>query len=782
MDILTLLRANIKRKKGTFFGIMFLMILVSSLLTMLFSIKKNVAKSIDDAYVEAQVADVFIDVDSRKFTDEMLASLEEHPLVERVRTASALLMRKHYYKGKENNQSWLILPINPVVTRKFNDDFTAYEDSVPTPSENGMYVPQGISTRYGCKVGDEILFETRGGTYTLTIEGFIVEPICGASVIGWKTVFVNPETYEKMAADIDAAEDDSIGRVTIVYLDKKADCGLSDGAFAKKINVDTGVQNYAYSSETKTQMKYYTNLFSEIICSVMIVFAIILAAVVVIIMAHNITVTIEESYTELGILKAQGFTKGRIRILFSLLYILAQLLGSVIGTLLAVPLVWKFGNLFQPIVGIIAPKTVDFGSSIPVLFLIILVSCLVILLSTRQIGKVSPVKALTGERRDVYFDSLMTAPVSGKNLSMSLAYRQFSSNKKRYFVAILICAVLMFFMLTVNLMGTSMRSKSAMEAMGQVFTEVTVRPAEGNFTDEQMEELDRIAKETAEIDQTYFIRTEYVTFEDTTIMCSFEKDPSTVKTISGRAPLYDNEIVITEILEEEFGVSVGDTVTISRREYSEEFIISGIFTSMSDTGRVFTMGGEGAKKLGITGFAWYGVSLRDEKDAEKVGQALENAFGESISVTVNTNLLEEETKTIRLAVDIMRIMIYVFSIIFVLVVVSMICSRVFAQERRDLGIYKAIGFTSRKLRLLFALRFFLVSIFGSVIGLILSVFFSCKILSRMLHSMGVTNFVAPYTTDTIVIPVLLLLAGFFLFAYLVSRKVKKVEIRELVIE
>ena len=58
MEILTLLRANIKRKKGTFFGILFLMLLVAALLTMLFSIKKNVAKSIDEAYIEAKAGDV----------------------------------------------------------------------------------------------------------------------------------------------------------------------------------------------------------------------------------------------------------------------------------------------------------------------------------------------------------------------------------------------------------------------------------------------------------------------------------------------------------------------------------------------------------------------------------------------------------------------------------------------------------------------------------------------------------------------------------------------------
>ena len=145
-------------------------------------------------------------------------------------------------------------------------------------------------------------------------------------MIGWKTVYVSPASFERLKADVEkAGESDIIGNVDIVYLYKKADCGLSDGEFARRINKDTGIQNFAYASSTKSQMKNYTSLFSEIICSIMIVFAVILAGVVVIIMAHNISVTIDMSYTELGILKAQGFTKTRIRILYAIQYILAQI-------------------------------------------------------------------------------------------------------------------------------------------------------------------------------------------------------------------------------------------------------------------------------------------------------------------------------------------------------------------------------------------------------------------------------------------------------------------------
>ena len=784
MDILTLLRADIKRKKGTFLGIVLLMILVSMFLTTVYSVKKNVTKSIDEAYEEAHAANLMMNITNERLTDELLQSVKDHPLVDHVATSDAVLMRRHFVKDKEDNQSWLIVPLNEVVTKQFTDDFSGYLDEVRPISPEGIYLVQGIATNDGCKVGDDLRFETRSGEYTLKIEGFVVEPVDGCAMVGWKTVYVAPETFEKLAADVDTVDNpDLAGRVTIVYVYKNADCELSDGEFGRTINRDTGIQDYAYASATMTQMKRYTNLFTEIICSIMIGFAMVLAGVVLIIMAHNITVTIEMSYTELGILKAEGFTKGRIRVLFVLQYLLAEIVGAIIGTILSIPMISLFGGIFQPITAIIAKKDVDLQTSLVLLLVILILSVLVILLATRKIAKVSPVKALTGESRDVYFESFLTAPVSGKNLAMSLSYRQFSSNKRRYFVAIFITALLMFFMLTVNLMGSCMESKSALQAMGSILCEVQVRPQDRNFTEEEMDEIESIVKEEADVDQSIFFRNEYVTLNGDTIYCQFYRDPEMINMVSGRAPVYDNELVITDILAEDMGLKTGDKVEVSRREFSEEFIISGIFCSMNDTGMTMAMGDAGAKKIGVSGYVWYGASLRDSKDAEKVGNALKEKLDPEMKIVADADFSAiSDIKSITTAVDAMRYTIYAFSIIFVLVVVSMICSKSFTQERRDLGIYKAIGFTSRKLRLLFALRFLIIAVIGSAIGIVLSRLFSSKALSMILRSCGISNFISKYQADTILIPVIILLGCFFLFAYIAARKVKKVEIRELVIE
>ena len=112
----------------------------------------------------------------------------------------------------------------------------------------------------------------------------------------------------------------------------------------------------------------------------------------------------------------------------------------------------------------------------------------------------------------------------------------------------------------------------------------------------------------------------------------------------------------------------------------------------------------------------------------------------------------------------------------------MVCSKAFIGERKDIGIYKSLGFTCVKLRLQFALRFLLVALLGSILGSGLCYFLSGKMLSMLLSGVGITNFMASFDIKTVSIPVFVICSSFFVFSYLASGRIKKVEIRELVTE
>ena len=128
------------------------------------------------------------------------------------------------------------------------------------------------------------------------------------------------------------------------------------------------------------------------------------------------------------------------------------------------------------------------------------------------------------------------------------------------------------------------------------------------------------------------------------------------------------------------------------------------------------------------------------------------------------------------------VIIYVISVVFSLVVVMMVCKKAFLQERRDIGIYKSLGFTSGKLRTQFAVRFLIVSLIGSALGTVLSFFCTEKVLSMVFRLLGISSFNAQFHVMSFAIPVTIIAVSFFAFAYLASSKVKTVEIKELVIE
>jgi uncharacterized protein YoxC len=111
----------------------------------------------------------------------------------------------------------------------------------------------------------------------------------------------------------------------------------------------------------------------------------------------------------------------------------------------------------------------------------------------------------------------------------------------------------------------------------------------------------------------------------------------------------------------------------------------------------------------------------------------------------------------------------------------MFCKKAFLQERKDIGIYKSLGFTSTKLRLQFAVRFLIVSLIGSAFGAVLSVLFTQPILTATFRILGVSVFNAQFTVMSFVIPILIVAVSFFVFSFFASRKIKKVEIKELVV-
>lgn len=82
----------------------------------------------------------------------------------------------------------------------------------------------------------------------------------------------------------------------------------------------------------------------------------------------------------------------------------------------------------------------------------------------------------------------------------------------------------------------------------------------------------------------------------------------------------------------------------------------------------------------------------------------------------------------------------------------------------------------------FALRFLAVAVIGAALGTALSLAFSAKLLGSFLGLIGISQINVDYTPAAVLVPIAVMSACFFFFAYLVSGRIKSVAIRELVVE
>lgn len=109
------------------------------------------------------------------------------------------------------------------------------------------------------------------------------------------------------------------------------------------------------------------------------------------------------------------------------------------------------------------------------------------------------------------------------------------------------------------------------------------------------------------------------------------------------------------------------------------------------------------------------------------------------------------------------------------ITVSIVCKKIIIKEERDYGIYKAIGFTSGKIRLQLAIRFTVSALIGSVSGIVLVLLFSDKIFNVIYQNFGIYNYKSSVNCLSVIITVIFMTVTFLLFAYFKSGKVRRVE-------
>ena len=171
MDIIKLIRANIRYKKGSFKGILILMMIISLSVSVIVSLKRNFPDSIRSAYDRKYDADITLNIRSEFLTEGMIKGLEDDPLVGKVVVCDALHPDKcTYSNGKATTFGIRLVAQNETVDSIWNEDMTDIIHEVPELSRGEIYLPAALKDYDDLCVGDTMTasFEEASFTFTIT--------------------------------------------------------------------------------------------------------------------------------------------------------------------------------------------------------------------------------------------------------------------------------------------------------------------------------------------------------------------------------------------------------------------------------------------------------------------------------------------------------------------------------------------------------------------------------------------------------------------------------------
>lgn len=778
----TLLKANIKRHKGTLFGIFILTLLVAAALGTVLTIWSNSERYIQSELNRAGFGELTAWVANLSDTKELENSMESLEEIERVE-AQSLIYSNYTANGIESDSEGQLIVYSPIENRYrfFTDDLSEYTDAPDTIPSGKVYVSPSMVQLLDIRIGDEITFPIAraGGDLTLTVIGFFEDPFMGSSMIGMKAFLIS-ESDRYLALDlIRKAEMDALARDgAMLHIFPTEESGLTASDQNRLLNGQTRLTEYTEAVHSKDAIAGFMLILQNAFSGLLLAFVAVLLFVILIVLSHSISSTIASDFVNMGILKTIGLTATRLRLLQLMQYLIPAALGLAVGFLLSVPLGKMVADATLTSTGVRIPATPPVLFSIAAFILIALLLAGFIFIRTRKISKITPMKAIRGET-DSAAKQIKQPAAFGGGLHIRLAFRQLVSGKNRYFGALVVAFLLVFFLSLVGRMDSWLGSdgKGMMNAFNPADHDIGVQ----SFGELTQEEFEKTIEQYTDITDTYVLAMPTASFNGISYTANVIDEPERFHILEGRTCTADNEIVITEFIAANFDMEVGDTVNVRGDSGSGEYVVSGVYSCANDMGDNFGMNREGYLKIGKDHpnlWCWH-YFLADSLQKAAIIEGLESAYGGDIHVHENT---WPGLFGIISAMQALTQLMYALTIVFIFIVTALTGSKILSAEQKDLSIYKAIGFSSASLRLTFALRFAMTALLGSVAGTALAAVFADPIVSSVMKLVGISNFSSNPNVIAVALPAVAVTILFTGFGWLSAGKIKLVPFTVLIAE
>lgn len=775
--------ANIRRSRSAAISL-FLIISVSAILMNLGALTLfNYKKSFDIRADELNSPHVAVAMQKELYKDSYEDYFKNYTGTTSVEKMELLYLSPIKYKFGEGELSFTGLFLNAELDQEISP-FTLVGEHKET-GDRDIYVSQLFKTGGGYELGDELLINYKGRDYLFIIAGFTEDIFMGSSNVGCIGFHLPQATYQQFYNELKDNNIDGIMLKIRLEDSSQAENLLSN---FKKDGYQRGQSVFA----TKTwdasihNVKAARTSTADIGGIIITSFSLVIILVSLLVIRFRINTSVEDNITDIGALKAIGYSSRQIMATFILQFIQISLFGAILGIALSYAAVGPLAAMFSAQTGIVWKQGFDITASIGSLILLLLLVILVSAMSARRIRKLHPITALReGITTHSFKKNYCSLAKSKGSISFLMAMKYLLHNVRQNIMITIIIAAVSFASVfgLVMFYNIAIRDEAFIDMLGVEMCSIMITADPEADAVKLCTEIEQLEGVRAAVNYNYgsvMIGEEDCQLYITDDFSKLDNDMA----YEGRDPIYDNEISVSGFVAEKFNKTIGDTMTLEMNGKSAQYLVSGLIQTSNNMGMGINITAEGVRRMHPEyKYDTINVYLEEDVDTAAFEKELFKQFEGRIALTTNMdNLKSSQTDVYKSIVTIFNSIILVITLLLVILILYLIISAMIIRRRKDFGIQKAIGYTSYQLMVQTSISYTPVILFGTIVGIILGCIYINPMLSLLFRGIGVMK----VDFDVPVLWVVLMLIGIGVAAYavsmLVSWRIRKITPYNLITE
>ena len=734
-------------------------------------------EAFDTSFESTGCVDNMIMIADKEYREEYLDILRDEYGVERLSAGKMLFGLSASVIEDDGEKVAYNLDFVTEETERQFEDFNITDklsDEEISDLEHPIMLPVCYKYINGYDIGDHMTILTGVDEVDFVVAGFFEAGLLANDGSG-KKVIVTEQDYERLSAGFDqytlvgfdygkAFDKDSF--IDLIY--DRFGLNLTNADF---VNVDI-------EEETETSFLSMFTYFIAFMSLITFIMSIVM-------IRRKISNDIEDQMEKIGVLEALGYSSEDISMTYIMEYTFLAGIGAVLGMIAAMLMNIPMDTIIRQVIGREVHADSGLIRAAIVALLVVLIILAFALGKARMVKKYPPVVAFRKGIKTHHFKSnIMPLQKTKMSINHRIAIRDCIKNVRGN-IGIMVCIIVAsigFLFTGLNFYFFKDGSDSIMKLMGMEAPDESVLINEG-VDPQQMADEFLAMPEVDEVLLTYNwgrVKVDGSSNDGTVMVYEDYSQTRNIFVSSGRTPEYANEVAISLARAKQEDISIGDSIVVQSFEYQESYIVTGIIGAMSNGQMNIYMTIDGYMRInGGKGPDVLNVYLKDGEDSSVYEKKISDIYGDDGRIVRVTALMDLAKVQVDPISSISRLFCFVASIFIaaiVAVILSIIATSNVKRKRRDLGVMKSLGYSSKDLMTQIAWSIIPVSIIAVIIGTFLGIYVN-NVFWLLLFGAAMNN-----ETWLIVVLDILLVVFCYVSSYMAAGKIRKISVTELMTE